>query len=429
MQRVKAVVLLISVILFTAGCGDEAPLAEKQGLPIDASILGLWESVSDAGLKMIVSKYSETEYSIRFPGGKGDRFLRGYPIKVAGISLIQLTGTGENNILKDGSGGYLIISYEFSGGNLVIKTPDSKYTDTGLKSSAALRRAFLKNKDNKDFFFEMLRFRKVSANEGRVSRPTVPKPSDTASRYNAPGIITPLREGRESDIPDDMLVRNYVVSILAGLKDSCPKLADSRPAGVMNVIAYVGYEERKSLQDPNNLVALLALGLLGGETFGDLMAADFIQKHLVREGVDDGAALAKREGCDGGVLFVYNGILRLAAERAVHPPDFPDPLRFRALLSPALQSTMPASQQNPELALPRQVLQKCLARYTGVRWCRCQARALVDARMPDAELKDLIERYDSAPVEKLAERYSAFGKGVNSCVGTDIYRYPPWRRD
>src|SRR5438067_13845554 len=102
-MRKLAAILLISIILSTSGCICSVPLAYKQGLPLDASLIGLWKIVNVEGTTgdVLISRYSDTEYSIRMGEGKSSTVYRAYPIAVADVRGIQLIEADENYRLKD----------------------------------------------------------------------------------------------------------------------------------------------------------------------------------------------------------------------------------------------------------------------------------------------------------------------------------------
>ncbi len=160
--------LLIVAVLFLAGCEYEAPLTEEHSIPVDSSVLGLWEIIpdsdkkSDAPERMMLLKYTDTEYLIHHPTGEDGLYFRGYPIKIGDVSCVQIQwiGTAEGDIKKDDRD-YNVVSYNFSNGELVIKTLNTDLVDDDLKDSEALKKAFLKNKDNKDLFTDPGKFRKV----------------------------------------------------------------------------------------------------------------------------------------------------------------------------------------------------------------------------------------------------------------------------
>lgn len=159
--------LLFPVILLAAGCFYEAPLADKKDLPLDASLLGSWEEITDAGEKpkIVISKYSETEYAIHFyDTGKIERFLRGYPIVFADIPCIQLITVNEKYMPQSDATAYMVASYEYTEGDLTFKL---LIASTNLKSSVELRNDLAKTRDESELFYPKGRFKRVAATESR----------------------------------------------------------------------------------------------------------------------------------------------------------------------------------------------------------------------------------------------------------------------
>lgn len=165
----KYVSLLTVVLVFVlAGCEYQAPLAEKGNIPVDESILGLWEQVpeknkaADPEERMLVLKYTETEYLVHYPTGKNGMYFRGYPLMIDGMTYmqIQLIGTKNGDVEKKDRR-FHVVSYALSDSLLEIRTLNSWLVDKNLKDSARLMEAFLKNKDNKDLFKDPGKFRKA----------------------------------------------------------------------------------------------------------------------------------------------------------------------------------------------------------------------------------------------------------------------------
>jgi len=65
-----AVMLPVLAALLFAGCVYESPLTEENKISVDAAVLGLWEEVKDGDGRMMILKYSDTEYLIHYPVGK-----------------------------------------------------------------------------------------------------------------------------------------------------------------------------------------------------------------------------------------------------------------------------------------------------------------------------------------------------------------------
>ena len=170
----KAVALFLIVAgLIAAGCEYQAPLTDEHKLPVDPAVLGLWEPVPDGEVssdpdreRLVVLEYSATEYLVHYPTDKDGQYFRGYPIKIAGVPCvqIQLIGSATGDVKKEART-YQVVSYKLSNGELSLTTLNTAVVDKSLKDSAALRRAFEKNKNNHELFVNPGRFRKVAAGD------------------------------------------------------------------------------------------------------------------------------------------------------------------------------------------------------------------------------------------------------------------------
>ena len=167
MRRIE--VLLIVTVLFLAGCKYEKPLTKEHAIPVDSSVLGLWEPQRDereepGDERMMILKYSDTEYLIHYPpGGNDERYYRGYPIKIGGIPCVQLQiiGTKDGLPEEDVKDLFHVVSYELKKGILEIRTLNTDLVDNDLKTTEALVHEFLNHKDSKDLFTNSVRFRKI----------------------------------------------------------------------------------------------------------------------------------------------------------------------------------------------------------------------------------------------------------------------------
>ena len=158
-MRRMMVLLAASVWLF-AGCEYIAPLTDEHSIAVDSSVLGLWELIPEEGKetkqdeRMMILKYSETEYLIHYPAGEGGLYYRAYPIKIKDVSCVQLQVIGSEDGLpeKDETELFHVASYRLVDGRLEIKTLNTDLVKDDLKTTNALREAFIKHKDNKDLF-------------------------------------------------------------------------------------------------------------------------------------------------------------------------------------------------------------------------------------------------------------------------------------
>ena len=163
-------VLLIVTVLFLSGCEYETPFTKEHTISVDSSVLGLWEPLPDEGEesgpdeRMMILKYSDTEYLIHYPpGGNDEAYYRGYRIKIGGISCVQLQaiGTEDGMPKKDIKDLFNVVSYELKKGILEIRTLNTDLVDDDLKTTEALVQAFLNHKNNKDLFTNPVRFKQI----------------------------------------------------------------------------------------------------------------------------------------------------------------------------------------------------------------------------------------------------------------------------
>lgn len=161
---------LIITVLFLAGCTYEQPLIKEHAIPVDSSVLGIWEPLRDEGEesgpdeRMIILKFSDTEYLIHYPpGGNDETYYRGYPIKIGGISCvqIQIIGTKDGIPKVDVKALYAVVSYELKKDILEVRTLNTDLVDDDLKTTQALVQAFLKHRDDNDLFADPVRFRRL----------------------------------------------------------------------------------------------------------------------------------------------------------------------------------------------------------------------------------------------------------------------------
>jgi len=167
----RYIVALVTVtLLFLAGCKYEAPLSEEHAIPIDLSVLGVWEPQIDgkdgSGVDehMLILKYSDTEYLIHYPpGGNDETYYRAYPIKIGGISCVQLQviGTDVGMPNRGDKDLFHVVSYELKKGILEIRTLNPELVDDNLKTTEALLKSFLSHKDNKDLFTNSVKFKQI----------------------------------------------------------------------------------------------------------------------------------------------------------------------------------------------------------------------------------------------------------------------------
>lgn len=156
-------------ILLLVGCEYESPLTKDHSIAVDAALLGLWEEIpnegerSDQADRMMILKYSDTEYLIHYPTGDDGIYYRGYPIKIGGISCVQLQaiGTEDGPPETDEKDLFHVASYRLTNTGLEIKLLDTDLVDSALKTTDELVQAFLEQEDHKELFTDPELFTRV----------------------------------------------------------------------------------------------------------------------------------------------------------------------------------------------------------------------------------------------------------------------------
>lgn len=168
-------IFMVALFFLIAGCEYETSLTDEHKIPVDKAVLGLWDAVpekggvsdpkdrvSDSKERLIVLKYTDTEYLVHYPAGDEGFYFRGYPIRIGGVSCVQIRLIGDSNgDIKTGERKYQVVSYQFVNGELEIKTLNTDLVDNNLKDRNKLEKAFLKNKNKGELFRNPVRFRKA----------------------------------------------------------------------------------------------------------------------------------------------------------------------------------------------------------------------------------------------------------------------------
>jgi hypothetical protein len=167
--EMKYFLLLMLSTLLLAGCEYQSPLTSEHNISADTAVLGLWDPIPERGEeseqteRMMILKYSDTEYLIHYPVGKHGLYYRGYPIELGGISCVQLQilGTGDGPPAEDEKELYHVVSYQLGDGKLEIRTLNTDLVGRGLKTTEALVRAFLDHRDDSKLFTDFRKFRRI----------------------------------------------------------------------------------------------------------------------------------------------------------------------------------------------------------------------------------------------------------------------------
>jgi hypothetical protein len=166
MRALTPVLALVLVLL--SGCVYKAPVTTTHTIPVDPAVLGVWQAVPepgkdlDADERMLVLKYSDTEYMVRYPSGKDAMFFRGYPIKLGNLRCVQIQLLGEKDQpVNDEDRKYQVVAYKLADGVLELRTLNADLISDRLATSADLLKAIKANIANPDLFKDPGKFKKV----------------------------------------------------------------------------------------------------------------------------------------------------------------------------------------------------------------------------------------------------------------------------
>ena len=169
MKTLSLALTLVMAVILAAGCVHKAPLTTEHSIAIDPEILGLWERVSSESKgdptedRMVILKWSDTEYVAQSPMGEKGDFYRGYPVEIGGRQLIQVVSLGSSwGDVYDGERvDYPILTYRIVEGILIISTLNPRVIDINITDTDILREAFLANINRQDLFEPPAHFRRV----------------------------------------------------------------------------------------------------------------------------------------------------------------------------------------------------------------------------------------------------------------------------
>lgn len=164
----KSILLLVLVIL-TAGCIHQAPLTTEHVIAIDPDLPGLWERVpgevegDPADDLLLILPWSETEYVAQFPRGEKGDIYRVYPVEIGGRRVLQAQslGSSRGGVYEGDRMDYPILDYRIVEGILMVSTLNTRVVDENITDSAALREAFLANVSRQDLFEAPAHYRRA----------------------------------------------------------------------------------------------------------------------------------------------------------------------------------------------------------------------------------------------------------------------------
>ena len=161
--------LFFLTIILATGCVHKTPLTTEHTIAIDPQLLGLWEKIPAEAKgdpdedRMVILAWSDTEYLAAHPVGVKGEFYRAYLVEICGRTLIQAQyiGNSVGRQFPPDKMAFPILTYEFVEGILIISSLNPEVVDDNITDSAALREAFIKNKDRPGLFSPPRHFRRL----------------------------------------------------------------------------------------------------------------------------------------------------------------------------------------------------------------------------------------------------------------------------
>lgn len=149
--------MMFSVFMFLCGCEYSVP-AGKPGLPLDNALTGIWEKVPDnekdkGKIKILVLKYSDTEYLVVYSNDTDALYFRAYPVKIGDMNAVQIQWIGtDKGPLENKDRKYHIISANLKDNTLEIKILNNSLISKDIKSREELENKILQNIKNPELF-------------------------------------------------------------------------------------------------------------------------------------------------------------------------------------------------------------------------------------------------------------------------------------
>jgi len=159
-------ILVVSVVCaLLAGCDYTVPLVKSPTLPLDNTVVGLWQS-TDGGAttnKLLVLPSSKEQYLVVYPAESPNAmFAHGALWKNDKLTLVQLDwfGTARGDLPTDNRT-FQYAKYTVASEKLTLHLLNPEVVSKDVASSNDLVKAIADNKDNPKLFRDKIVFEKV----------------------------------------------------------------------------------------------------------------------------------------------------------------------------------------------------------------------------------------------------------------------------
>lgn len=170
----NAAALLVCLALLAVGCEYAVPLVADSEMPVDRSIVGLWQRVAREGESprqhpehLLVLPWSQTRYVVGYPAKSPHAMIANAAlVDVADIRMAQLEwiGTIEGRLPEnDNTFQYATYTLDADDENrLTVRLLNSDVVTRDATSAADLNDAIRRNSDNPDLFRAPMVFTRVT---------------------------------------------------------------------------------------------------------------------------------------------------------------------------------------------------------------------------------------------------------------------------
>ena len=254
----------------------------------------------------------------------------------------------------------------------------------------------------------------------------------TFKYYYAPRLLSSLYLGTFSQIADDPMTRNYILTLGQSFNEICPSVPD--PLALLEYGYYNEYNGQKDMfksafagnaakmfHDVVNIFKrvrphMLEIAQADAETF--IIWQD--------PGQIDDFEIDPNDCMSPQIEHLYANIALLAEQRRKLPPDVEDDAGFFAQLRPDAQKQLGFDPRAPRVVTPAQAMKKgCSAHTSGAAasgeatameiYCRCLVDAAVLSRVPAASMRALGTSFDDRTLKGVSDQYPAFAAERRQC--------------
>jgi len=253
--------------------------------------------------------------------------------------------------------------------------------------------------------------------------------------YYAPRLLSALYLGTISQIADDPMTRNYVLSLAQSFNSLCPSVPDPLALvqyGFYNEVngqwqmfkdAWAG-DAPKMFRHVADMLRRARPHMLD---IANEDAKEFVfAQELQYDPAQDPTAPDPDDCLTPQIQHLYDNIARLVEQRHSIPPDVPDDYSFLAQLRPDAQKQLGFDPRAPRVVTGAQAMKKGCDRHTAGAaasgeatamevYCRCLVDAAVMASLPETEMKALGAEFDDRTLKLASDRYPAFASHKRDC--------------